>query len=76
MTEIAHQTVGHVDCRARQVPQRKAEFDARLRHELLEWLRLEANVVVFVKGRFPREAPNAPAGRFTRYVSLNATASF
>jgi hypothetical protein len=52
------------------------QVDARLRHELLEWLRLEADVVVFVKGRFPRKAPNAPAGRFTRYVSLNATAWF
>lgn len=52
------------------------QLDARLRHQPLAWLRLEADVVVLAKGRFLREAPNAPAGRWTRYLSLNATASF
>lgn len=52
------------------------QFDGRVRHLLAPWLRLELDAVLLVKGRFLREAPNAPAGRWARYVSMNATASF
>lgn len=39
-------------------------------------LRLEYSGVLLAKGRFLREAPNAPSGRWTRYNSFNLTASF
>ncbi|MCP3733235.1 alginate export family protein [Sphingomonas sp. MG17] len=53
------------------------QFDARLRWWVLpEKLRFEANGVVLAKGRFLREAPNAPAGGTTLYTSVNLTASF
>jgi hypothetical protein len=52
------------------------QLDARLRHALTRNLRLEADLVLLAKGRFLRDAPNAPPGRWTRYLSLNATASF
>lgn len=53
------------------------QIDARLRYWLVpKRLRLEWNGVLLAKGRFLRDAPNAPPGRTTRYMSLNATASF
>lgn len=52
------------------------QFDGRVRHLLTPWLRLELDAVLLAKGRFLRDAPNAPAGRWTRYVSMNATATF
>ncbi|MDF2496015.1 alginate export family protein [Sphingomonas sp.] len=52
------------------------QVDGRLRHLLTPWLRLEVDAVLLAKGRFLKEAPNAPAGRWTRYLSLNATATF
>lgn len=52
------------------------QVDARLRYALTRTVRLEADVVLFAKGRFLREAPNAPPGDFTRYVSLNTTFLF
>lgn len=53
------------------------QIDARLRWWVLpEQLRFEADGVVLTKGRFLREAPNAPAGGTTLYSSLNLTASF
>jgi hypothetical protein len=52
------------------------QLDARLRHKVTPALTLEADAVLLAKGRFLREAPNAPPGRWTRYLSLNATASF
>jgi hypothetical protein len=52
------------------------QLDGRIRHLATPWLRLEADAVLLAKGRFLREAPNAPAGRWTRYLSLNATATF
>jgi hypothetical protein len=52
------------------------QFDGRVRHLIMPWLRLELDGVLLAKGRFLREAPNAPAGRWTRYVSMNATATF
>lgn len=52
------------------------QFDGRVRHQLSKTLRLEADAVLLAKGRFLRGAPNAPPGRWTKYISLNATVSF
>ena len=52
------------------------QIDGRIRHQLTKALRLEVDAVLLAKGRFLREAPNAPPGRWTKYVSFNATASF
>lgn len=52
------------------------QLDARLRYRLAPNIRLEADLVLLAKGRFLREAPNAPPGSWTRYGSLNATLSF
>lgn len=52
------------------------QLDGRVRHQPLSWLRLELDGVLLAKGRFLRSAPNAPDGRWTRYVSLNALATF
>lgn len=53
------------------------QWEARLRYWLLpERLRFEFDGVLLAKGRFLREAPNAPPGRLTRYVSFNLMASF
>ena len=52
------------------------QLDARIRHRPAGWLQLEADAVLLAKGPFLRDAPNAPPGRWTRYLSLNATASF
>ena len=52
------------------------QFDARIRHRLTPALQIEADAVLLDKGRFLRDAPNAPPGHWTRYLSLNATATF
>jgi hypothetical protein len=52
------------------------QFDARVRHRLTEALRLELDAVLLAKGRFLRDAPNAPPGTWTKYLSFNLTASF
>lgn len=53
------------------------QIEARVRYWLMPArLRLEANGLLLAKGRFLRDAPNAPPGRSTRYGSLNLTASF
>ncbi|MEG3181418.1 alginate export family protein [Sphingomonas sp. LT1P40] len=53
------------------------QIDTRFRWWMVpEKLRLEANAVFLAKGRFLREAPNAPAGGWARYFSLNITATF
>ncbi len=52
------------------------QLDARLRYNPAKNLRLEADVVLFAKGRFLRDAPNAPPESWTRYVSLNTTFLF
>lgn len=53
------------------------QIEARLRYWLIPArLRLEWDGLLLAKGRFLREAPNAPAEGWTRYVSFNATASF
>lgn len=52
------------------------QLDARLRYNPAKNIRLEGDVVLFAKGRFLRDAPNAPPERWTRYVSLNTTFLF
>ncbi len=52
-------------------------FDSRVRYWLVpKVMRLEADYAFIAKGRFLRDAPNAPAGGDTHYLSLNATWSF
>lgn len=53
------------------------QLEARVRYWIVpQRLRLEIDGLVLAKGRFLRDAPNAPAGRWTRYGSFNLTASF
>jgi hypothetical protein len=52
------------------------QLDGRIRHQPVSWLRLELDAVLLAKGRFLRDAPNAPPGRWTRYLSMNATAQY
>lgn len=53
------------------------QIEARLRYWLVpSRLRFEFDGLVLAKGRFLQDAPNAPAGKWTRYTSLNVTASF
>lgn len=53
------------------------QMEARVRYWLIpKRLRLELNGVLLAKGRFLKEAPNAPAGGDTFYNSFNATISF
>ncbi|MEG3148633.1 alginate export family protein [Sphingomonas sp. ZT3P38] len=53
------------------------QIDARLRYWLVrDRLRYEIDGVWLAKGRFLRDAPNAPPPRGTTYVSVNLTASF
>ena len=53
------------------------QLEARLRYWLIPArLRFEFDGLLLAKGRFLRDAPNAPAGRWTKYGSFNLTASF
>ena len=52
------------------------QLDSRIRHRITPGLMLEADLVLLAKGRFLRDAPNAPPKRWTRYLSLNAVAIF
>lgn len=53
------------------------QMEARLRYWLMpSRLRFEWNGLLLAKGRFLREAPNAPGGDWTKYTSFNLTASF
>ncbi len=53
------------------------QLDVRLRYWVIPArLRFEFDGVLLAKGRFLREAPNAPAGDWTRYLSFNMTAMF
>lgn len=47
------------------------QLDGRLRYRLSTAVRLEGDAVLLAKGRFLRDAPNAPPGRWTKYVALN-----
>jgi alginate export protein len=53
------------------------QIDSRLRYWIVpQSLRFEANATWLAKGRFLREAPNAPDTGDTTYMSLNLLASF
>ena len=53
------------------------QLEARLRYWLMPTrLRFEFDGLVLAKGRFLRNAPNAPAEKLTRYGSFNLTAGF
>lgn len=52
------------------------QFDGRIRHQPFPWFKWELDGVLLAKGHFLRKAPNAPSGRWTRYVSMNATTLF
>ncbi len=53
------------------------QIEARIRYWLIpKRRRLEWNGLLLAKGRFLRDAPNAPPGGDTLYNSLNATISF
>jgi len=53
------------------------QLEARVRYWLVPArLRFEFDGLLLAKGRFLREAPNAPPTRWTRYSSFNLTASF
>jgi len=53
------------------------QMEARLRYWVVpSRLRFEFDGLLLAKGRFLRDAPNAPAGKWTRYSSFNLTASF
>ena len=53
------------------------QFEARVRYWLVPArLRFEFDGLLLAKGRFLREAPNAPPQKWTRYGSFNLTASF
>lgn len=47
------------------------QLDGRVRYRLSKAVRLEADVVLLAKGRFLRDAPGAPPGRWTKYGALN-----
>lgn len=53
------------------------QLEGRVRYWLVPArLRLEFDGLFLAKGRFLRDAPNAPAGRWTRYGSFNLTVGF
>jgi hypothetical protein len=52
------------------------QLDARVRYRPSDALLLELDTALLAKGRFLRDAPNAPPGRWTRYMSLNAMVTF
>lgn len=74
--EDAFSSTGVRDASGRSSSFAGHQLDARLRYSLTPKIRLEADVVLLAKGRFLREAPNAPPGNWTRYASLNATFQF
>ncbi len=73
----AFSTTGVRDAAGRSGSFAGHQIDARLRRWLVpDRLRFEVDGVWLAKGRFLRDAPNAPPSRDTRYLSLNLTASF
>jgi len=53
------------------------QIEARVRYWVVPArLRFEFDGLLLAKGRFLRDAPNAPPGSVTRYLSFNLTASF
>ena len=72
----AFSTAGVRDAAGRSGSFAGTQVDARVRHQLSKVVRLEFDAVLLAKGRFLREAPNAPTERWTKYASFNLTASF
>lgn len=53
------------------------QVEARVRYWIIpSRLRFEFDGLMLAKGRFLKEAPNAPPAKWTRYTSFNLTASF
>ncbi|WP_242124396.1 alginate export family protein [Sphingobium sp. Sx8-8] len=53
------------------------QIEGRVRYWIVRSrLRFEFDGLLLAKGRFLRDAPNAPPARWTRYTSFNLTASF
>ncbi|MEN2786172.1 alginate export family protein [Sphingomonas qilianensis] len=71
--EDSFSTTGVRDASGRSGTFAGTQVDGRLRHRLSPALRLELDAVVLCKGRFLRDALNAPPGRWTKYASLNFT---
>lgn len=69
-------TTGVRDATGRSGSFAGTQFDGRIRHQVSKRLRLEFDGVLLAKGRFLREAPNAPPRRWTKYLSANATVAF
>jgi hypothetical protein len=73
----AFSTTGVRDASGRSGDFAGHQIDARVRYWLMpKRLRLEADGVLLAKGRVLRDAPNAGAGRSTRYFSFNLTGFF
>jgi hypothetical protein len=75
--EDSFSTTGVRDPSARSGDFAGHQIEARLRYWLVPTrLRFEADALLLAKGRFLRDAPNAPPGQTTRYASVNLTAVF
>lgn len=67
----AFASTGVRDARGRAGAFAGHQVDGRVRYRLSKAVRLEADAVLLAKGRFLRDAPNAPPGRWTKYGALN-----
>ena len=75
--EDSFSTTGVRDATGRSGDFAGHQIEGRVRYWLVpKRLRFECNALLLAKGRFLRDAPNAPPGRTTRYASFNLTASF
>ncbi len=75
--EDSFSTTGVRDASGRSGDFAGHQLEARVRYWLVPArLRFEFDGLILAKGRFLEEAPNAPAGRWTKYGSFNLTASF
>lgn len=64
-------STGVRDARGRSGDFAGHQLDGRVRYRLSKAVRLEADAVLLAKGRFLRDAPGAPPGRWTKYGALN-----
>ncbi|WP_084253503.1 alginate export family protein [Sphingomonas pituitosa] len=67
----AFASTGVRDARGRSGDFAGHQLDGRVRYRLSKAVRLEADAVLLAKGRFLRDAPNAPPERWTKYGVLN-----
>ncbi|WP_223262654.1 alginate export family protein [Sphingobium sp. SCG-1] len=75
--EDSFSTTGVRDASGRSGDFAGHQIEGRFRYWLRpEHLRFEFSGVLLAKGRFLRDAPNAPPERWTRYGSFNVTAAF